>query len=295
LFGKPIEIENPYLWKTKADVIRTIVDLGCGELIKDTVSCTHTRSLTKLLTHCGRCSQCIDRRFGVLAAGYAEHDPAEMYDVELLTGDRVEPDDQTMAEAYIRTALELREMTEMAFFDRFSSETSRVCSGFPRVKADSIAERVLGLHRRHGQGIWDVLTNAIKDHSDQLLQGTLPLSSALMMAIPRGATLAVSRVSRRADPAQSPADSEFPLASQGDDEKYNMGGASGRANRSSSRTKPAFERACRIIRELYPEGVPEQSSEPNAVICRRVGEALKAMKQRDVSNDTILRAVGRRK
>ena len=57
-----------------------------------------------------------------------------------------------------------------------------------------------------------------------------------------------------------------------------MDGASDRANRSSSRTKPAFERACRIIRELYPEGVPEQAAEPNAVICRRVGDALKAIK-----------------
>ena len=26
LFGKPIEIDNPYIWKTKAEVIRTIAE-----------------------------------------------------------------------------------------------------------------------------------------------------------------------------------------------------------------------------------------------------------------------------
>ena len=40
--AKSIEIENPFIWKTKADVLRSIVDHRCGPLIKDTVSCTRT-------------------------------------------------------------------------------------------------------------------------------------------------------------------------------------------------------------------------------------------------------------
>jgi 7-cyano-7-deazaguanine synthase in queuosine biosynthesis len=69
--GKPIEIENPFIWSIKADVIRLIVDRGCADLIKDTVSCTRTRDMRREHTHCGCCSQCINRRFGVLAAGAA--------------------------------------------------------------------------------------------------------------------------------------------------------------------------------------------------------------------------------
>jgi hypothetical protein len=79
------------------------------------------------------------------------------------------------------------------------------------------------------------------------------------------------------------------------DGENNVCGASDRANRSSSRTKPALELARGVIGELCPDGVPEQSSEPNAILCRRVGEKLKAANQRDVSDDTILRAAGRRK
>ena len=129
--GESIEVENPFIWKTKADVVRSIVERGCGPLIKDTVSCTRSYDITRLHTHCGCCSQCLDRRFAVLAADAAEHDPVEMYKVELLTGERRGPKDQTMAESYVRTALELRDLGEFAFFGQFSGETARVCSGFP--------------------------------------------------------------------------------------------------------------------------------------------------------------------
>ena len=230
----------------------------------------------------------------MLAANCANYDPEEMYKVDLLTGARADPTDQTMAESYVRTALELREISELAFFGRFGGESLRACSGFPSLKTDTVAEQVLGLHRRHGQRIWDVLTNAIKVHSDELLHGALPSSSVLMMAITRGATLAISEVGKRADPVQSLADRESPAPSRGaDDGEDNDGDAPDRANRSSPRTKPALELARGIIGELYPNGVPQQSSEPNAILCRRVGERLRAVKQRDVSDDTILRAAGR--
>src|SRR5208282_3590144 len=40
--GARIEVENPFVWKTKAEVVRSIVDHGCGPLIKQTVSCTRS-------------------------------------------------------------------------------------------------------------------------------------------------------------------------------------------------------------------------------------------------------------
>ena len=150
--------ETSFIWRTKADVIRSIVDRGCGPLIKHTVSCTRSYDITKLHTHCGRCSQCLDRRFAVLAADAAEHDPVEMYKVELLTGVRDKDNDTTMAEFYVRTALELREMGELAFFSRFTGDTARVCAGFPSLRPDDIARQVLGLHQRHGHAIWDLLS-----------------------------------------------------------------------------------------------------------------------------------------
>jgi hypothetical protein len=70
-----------------------------------------------------------------------------------------------------------------------------------------------------------------------------------------------------------------------------------RAGKQKSRSKrqPALERARGAIRELYPKGVPGQAEEPNKNLCRRVGEKLKEANLPNVSNDTILRAAGRRK
>jgi hypothetical protein len=63
---------------------------------------------------------------------------------------------------------------------------------------------------------------------------------------------------------------------------------------ATRRSQPAFERARRAIEELYPEGVPGQADVPNAILCRRVGVKLKNKGLPNVSDDTILRAAGRR-
>ena len=64
---------------------------------------------------------------------------------------------------------------------------------------------------------------------------------------------------------------------------------------STKKSQPAFERARRTIEELYPQGVPGQAVEPNVNLCRRVGEKLRTAGLPGVSDDTILRAAGRRK
>jgi Queuosine biosynthesis protein QueC len=189
--GKPIAVDNPFIWKTKEDVVRSIVDHGCGGLIRHTVSCTRVYNITKLHTHCGCCSQCLDRRFAILAANAAEHDPVEMYKVELLAGPRDEADDQTMAESYVRTALELRELGDLAFFGRFGGETARVPTCFPSLSADEAGRRVFDLHQRHARAIGDVLKSGVERHSEELINRSLPPSSLLMMTVSRGAAPAL--------------------------------------------------------------------------------------------------------
>jgi hypothetical protein len=287
--GTVIEVENPFIWRTKTEVVRSIVDAGCGQLIKHTVSCSRSYDITRLHTHCGCCSQCIDRRFGIIAAGAAELDPVEMYKIELLTGARERPNDQTMAESYVRTALELRDIDERAFFDRFSGETSRVCSGFPTQKSDDVARRVLSLHQRHGQVVGDVLTNAVKDHSAELVSGSLVPSSVLVMAVAPSRVPALARIGSSSDPLKTWFDKEM--------KSTTVEGAAIRdgAQRRRAKNRPSLERARGAIDELFPNGVPSQSAEPNANLCRRVGEKLKKSGLPNVSNDTILRAAGRRK
>ena len=63
--NKSFKINHPYLFKTKTDIVSTLVDLGERDLISSSVSCSRTFQNTTQNSHCGQCSQCIDRRFAI--------------------------------------------------------------------------------------------------------------------------------------------------------------------------------------------------------------------------------------
>jgi 7-cyano-7-deazaguanine synthase in queuosine biosynthesis len=81
LLERAIQINNPYIWKTKTEVASVLKASSHGDLLPHSVSCSHSYGMTRLKTHCGRCSQCLDRRFGTLAAGMADVDPQEMWEL----------------------------------------------------------------------------------------------------------------------------------------------------------------------------------------------------------------------
>jgi len=164
-------VDNPFAWQTKADVVEGIAANGCSRLIRDTRSCTRVHDMTKLHTHCGKCSQCIDRRFGVLAAGQENQDPGEAYKVDLFAGGRPPGPDREMALAYVRMATEIKRLDEVAYFSRYG-EVSRIV-GFFDERADVIGRRVLELHRRHAAGVCQVFDAAVKARASAFREGTL--------------------------------------------------------------------------------------------------------------------------
>ena len=155
-----------------------------------------------------------------------------------------------------------------------------------RFESDDVARNVFDLHQRHGQAIWEVLKRAVETHSAEFVQRSLPASSVLMMTVGAGERPALSAVEKMAALGE-------PLVKAHRDPSIIETGPSD--VRQVGRSRPAQERALGAIRDLYPEGVPGQSEEPNTMLCRRVGERLKQASLLGVSDDTILRAAGRRK
>jgi hypothetical protein len=68
-----------------------------------------------------------------------------------------------------------------------------------------------------------------------------------------------------------------------------------RPKEQKTKSQPAREGAKRAIQELYPEELPDQTALPNATLCRRVSDKLKALGLPGVSDETILRAAQRRR
>jgi hypothetical protein len=208
-----------------------------------------------------------------------------MYKLDVLTGARDESEDVTLAECYVRFALEAGEMGERTFFGRFSSHLARVCDGFPFTKADEIAQQALYLHRRHAQAAEEVLKDAIERHSMDLVKANLPSSSALMMAVTRGEKPGLVSIGRRrTDPLQVSLEDEARGGLTDTDQPAQTA-------KERERARPILERARRVIKELYPDGVPEQAIVSNKVLYRQVNEKLSG----SLSEDTILRAAGRRR
>jgi hypothetical protein len=179
----PFDVENPFLWLTKGEVVDVIGDAGCAELIRHSVSCTHTREMTRMFTHCGLCSQCISRRFATLASKYACHDPAEIYKVDLLLGEREKDVDVTLMESFIRVAADMRSKNEYQLAEQFP-EMSRVLNHVQPLTADEVATRVMRLHQKHAAEVTSVLEGGVSRHSGQILSKDLPRTCGIILAFP---------------------------------------------------------------------------------------------------------------
>jgi len=78
-------VANPFWNKTKAEIVKFIVESNCGDLIKHSMSCAHTWMQDNVKLHCGVCSQCIDRRVAIIAANAEQYDNADGYKVDFFT------------------------------------------------------------------------------------------------------------------------------------------------------------------------------------------------------------------
>jgi hypothetical protein len=65
--------------------------------------------------------------------------------------------------------------------------------------------------------------------------------------------------------------------------------------RPRRRSQTGREAAARAIVALYGDRVPDQATEPNATLCRRVSQKLQELGLLAVSDDTMLRAASRRR
>jgi hypothetical protein len=181
---------------------------GAADLIGHTVSCARVRDRTRLHPHCGVCSQCIERRFAILAAGQAENDPAEMYKVDLLLGPRKHGPQTTLAEAYVRTASSILRMADTAFIANYGEVFRAV--RFLGEPENVAGRKIIELHRRHATAVCRVVDAAIRQHAAALRGRDLPDSCLLVLTVGgRGDQVGLPRVTsdeREGEVPEAPAE-----------------------------------------------------------------------------------------
>ena len=181
---RDIAIRTPFQWLTKKEVTRKAVEHGFGHLLATTSSCTRPRDWTRYRRHCGACSQCIDRRFGILAAGFGDLDPAERYELDLLLGDRSLDRDVRMAVAYVKFFQNFASSSKSRFISDHP-QVAAALSYFPDLSADAAAARIHDLYIRHAEDVLAVIRSGVERHNEQLVRGELPAGSLLSMCFSR--------------------------------------------------------------------------------------------------------------
>jgi 7-cyano-7-deazaguanine synthase in queuosine biosynthesis len=184
VFEQSFDVSNPYVWMTKAEVIGRVAENDCRDLIKRTRSCARVQAMTRLHPHCGKCSQCIDRRFAILAAGQEGADPGEAYKVDLFLDGREPGPDREMALSFVRSASMINQMTDVDFFARYG-ETSRIVSFFQEPAA-TVDRRIFDLHGRHATAVCNVFDDAIRTNAARMRVGILPPDCLISLIVSGG-------------------------------------------------------------------------------------------------------------
>jgi len=153
VFDSPFRVTNPFLDKTKAEVIRVITGHGQQGLIGKSITCAHTWERRSEQTHCGHCSQCLDRRLAMLAADSFEHDPEVIYKTNIFTASLPEDSDRILVASYIERARTLKHiLTPEDFVVRYP----QLWAALPHIEGaspDRAARLLFDLYKRHGADV----------------------------------------------------------------------------------------------------------------------------------------------
>ncbi|MBL7919548.1 MAG: 7-cyano-7-deazaguanine synthase [Bacteroidia bacterium] len=120
---KQVNVNHPFLFKTKSDILDIIKENKKEEYINSTLTCTKTflKFQNKSnASHCGRCSQCVDRRFAAYATGLEEYDA--VYDMDISKDSIDDQEGFIHLHDYLYKVFELKTATESSFSYDFYDE-----------------------------------------------------------------------------------------------------------------------------------------------------------------------------
>lgn len=150
-FDDSFDIIAPYYNKTKAQVMEAFRLNDEMSIITSSVSCSSTRSQKGQEAHCGCCSQCIDRRFAVYAAGLWDYDA--QYTDDFISRDI--RDDETRQRLYytMRLASAERIGSKDELLKNYSTDVFDIVNFWPGNNPDDKLSEVYDLLSKYGDSV----------------------------------------------------------------------------------------------------------------------------------------------
>ncbi len=184
---RPFKVENPFIDKTKAEVIEALVQRKGQELIPFSISCAHAnfghRSHAK--PQCGACSQCIDRRFAFELKNWSSYDSADRYEADFFHGGIYsvikKEEDQATLIGYIDRALRISQ-TDFHDFVLKYPQITKAAKYLPPNPA-AAAQALYQLYMRHAQEVTQVCETHVQKNQKALMLGILPFDCLARLVV----------------------------------------------------------------------------------------------------------------
>ena len=178
-----VEIVTPFLWKTKTDIFHIIDRVGRKGLISSTVSCSHTSHNRDLVTHCGGCSQCIDRRFASYGSELDDIDDVGIYRSDFIRHGIENDEVKATLIDYVYQAKEFASLNLNNFYLQMFSELVDLVDYIPGASEEEKVKKIWELCHRHGEQVEAAIRRMQAIHDDPFLP--LPEGSFLQMIAQR--------------------------------------------------------------------------------------------------------------
>lgn len=179
---RPVRIELPFVYHTKADIIAKLSNLA-PELLSSTVSCSQTFKVLGEASHCGYCFQCIDRRIAAHSAGAEEFDNRGLYSRDMIAESVDDQEALTTIVDYVRQALSLADRPLANFEDEYLSDYSEFLEYLPGQSDGEKVDALWKLFHRHGCQVKAAISKMRSLYED--LSQPLPANSLLHVVAER--------------------------------------------------------------------------------------------------------------
>jgi hypothetical protein len=175
-FVKDYKFITPYFYKTKSDIMNIFIQFKEENLIASSVSCSTSLNNDRSSRHCGVCSQCIDRRFAIYAAGLEDY--SDDYVDDIIRGNN---NAETLTRLYntLRFASMQDFPTQAAFFKKFTDEIDDLLDYIPGDNPDDKVSDLYSFYCRYADSILFAASKMQLKHND--LRSPVPPNSLLQI------------------------------------------------------------------------------------------------------------------
>jgi 7-cyano-7-deazaguanine synthase in queuosine biosynthesis len=175
-----IAVRNPLLFQTRAEALESLKLYGLENGIRETSSCAAGGRLPASESHCGVCSQCLDRKIGVIGAGLEYCD--QKYKTDIFLGELTD-NALMLAESYVRLMRKLSSLSAEKLIEEYVELTD--CAYNDVDGEPAAVERIVAMLQRQAETVNAALTKVSATVQAQLLNGEFPNTCMVRLALAR--------------------------------------------------------------------------------------------------------------